>query len=242
MTTVHEPGAEPTTRESAVTGTQVRRQAAAAVRVLLVLTVLCGVLYPAVIWGVSRLPGLHAVAEGSLMPSAVDGSSSAPRRLPTGSSLIGIDPVPADPAADPWFHTRPSASSPTGPGSVPAPGLGPADATTSGGSNLAAGAGDLRTAVEERRAAIAAREGVDPAAVPPDALTASGSGLDPQISPAYAALQVPRVARVTGLGEDRVRALVAAATDGRTLGVLGEPRVDVPQLDASLAAAAPGIR
>ena len=94
----------------------------------------------------------------------------------------------------------------------------------------------------ERRAAIAAREGVDPAVIPPDALTASGSGLDPQISPAYAELQVPRVARVTGLGEDRVRALVVDATAGRSLGVLGEPRVDVPALDAALVAAAPGIR
>jgi potassium-transporting ATPase KdpC subunit len=212
-------------RESAVTATQLRRQLAAAVRVLLALTVLLGVLYPAVVWGVSRLPGLHTNAEGSVMPSGQ-------------SSLIGIDPVPANPAADPWFHTRPSASAPED----AVAGLGPADPTTSGGSNLGPHAGDLETAVAERRAAIAAREGVDPAAVPPDALTASASGLDPQISPEYAALQVPRVARVTGLGEDRVRALVADATEGRTLGFLGEPRVDVPELDAALVSAAPGIR
>ena len=78
--------------------------------------------------------------------------------------------------------------------------------------------------------------------MPPDALTASASGLDPQISPEYAAQQAPRVARVTGLPEERVRTLVADATAGRSLGVLGEPRVDVPALDAALVAAAPGIR
>ena len=78
-----------TTPTPAVTGRQLRRQAGAAVRVLLALTLVCGVLYPAVIWGVSRLPGLHGHAEGS-------------------TSLVGIDPVPANPAADPWFHTRPS--------------------------------------------------------------------------------------------------------------------------------------
>ena len=162
-------------RESAVTATQLRRQTSAAVRVLLVLTVLLGVVYPAVIWGACRLPGLHENAEGSVLPGV------------GGSSLIGIDPVPANPAADPWFHTRPSASAPDS----AVAGLGPADPTTSGGSNLGADAEALGTAVPDRRAAIATREGVDPAAVPPDALTASGSGLDPQISPAYAALQVP---------------------------------------------------
>ena len=196
-----------------------RRQGAAALRLLLVLTVLLGIVYPLGIWVVSRIPGLDQRAEGSLL---------GPTGAPTGSALIGIDPVPANPAADPWFHTRPSASAPDD----ATAGLGPADPTTSGGSNLAADSDDLRTAVEQRRAAIAAREGVDPAAVPPDAVTASGSGLDPHISPAYAALQVPRVARVTGLGEDRVRTLVADATDPRPLGILGEPGVDVPELDA----------
>ena len=219
------PEVEEASREAPVTGRQLRRQVGAAVRVLLVLTVLLGVVYPAAVWGVSRLPGLHANAEGSVLPGG-------------SSSLIGIDPVPANPAADPWFHTRPSASAPDD----AVAGLGPADATTSGGSNLGAAAEDLGTAVEERRATIAARDGVDPAAVPPDALTASASGLDPQISPEYAAQQAPRVARVTGLPEDRVRTLVADATAGRTLGFLGEPRTNVPELNASLLSAAPGIR
>jgi K+-transporting ATPase ATPase C chain len=204
------------------------RQIAAALRLLLVLTVLLGGLYPLGIWAVSHLPGLSGPAEGSLI--------SAPGAAPGGSSLIGIDPVPANPAADPWFHTRPSASS------TADDGLGPADPSTSGGSNKSMDSGDLVKTIDARRTAIAAREGAAPQAVPADAVTASGSGLDPDISPAYAQLQVPRVARVTGLPVDRVRVLVAAATDGRSLGVFGEPGVNVPELDASLTAAAPGIR
>ncbi len=204
-----------------VTGAALRRQAVAGLRLLIVLTILLGVIYPLGIWVVSRVPGLEHQAEGSLTP--------------TGSSLIGIDPVPANPAADPWFHTRPSASAPE---DAPA-GLGPADPGTSGGSNLAADSDKLTQAVDQRRTVIAAREGVAPATVPPDAVTASGSGLDPDISPAYAALQVPRVARVTGLGQDRVLTLVTQATEGRALGFLGEPTVDVPELDALVHAAAP---
>lgn len=228
MTTTLEPAAPATAEDPAhpgppVTVRALRRQLGAAVRVLLVLTVLLGVAYPAGVWAVSRLPGLHAHAEGSVTPGG-------------GSSLVGLDPVAADPAADPWFHTRPSTSA-TG-----AAGLGPADPTTSGGSNLAAGNDDLRAAVGQRRAMVAAREGVAPGAVPPDAVTASGSGLDPHVSPAYAELQVPRVARVTGLGEPRVRALVARATEGRSLGFLGEPRVNVTVLDELVRAAAPGAR
>lgn len=200
------------------------RQAGAALRVLLVATVALGVVYPLAVWGVSRLPGLHGPAEGSVV-TAADGQ-------PAGSSLIGVDPVPADPAADPWFHTRPSASAQDV--------LGPGDPATSGGSNQGGFSEKLLGQVRERRAAIAAREGVAPAAVPPDAVTASASGVDPHISPAYAALQVARVARVTGLPEVRVRELVADATDGRALGVLGEPGVNVTRLNLAIAAARTG--
>ena len=77
-----------------------------------------------------------------------------------------------------------------------------------------------------------------PAAVPPDAVTASGSGLDPDISPAYAAIQVARVARVTGLPQDQVQALVAQASSGRILGFLGEPTVNVTELNLAVSAAA----
>lgn len=196
------------------------RQTATGLRLLLVLTVVCGVVYPLVVWGVAHIPGLADKAEGSIVTTA-DGN-------PAGSSLIGIDPVPADPAADPYFHTRPSASSEDV--------LGPADTSTSGGSNKGGFDADLLDSVNQRRALIAAREGVDPGLVPPDAVTASGSGLDPHISPEYAAIQTARVAQVTGLSDDEVRGLVEDATDGRVWGFLGEPTVNVTELNVAVAA------
>lgn len=198
------------------------RQTLAGLRVLLVLTVLTGVLYPFGVWLVSRAPGLAANAEGSVVE--VDGRA-------VGSDLIGIDPVAKDPAHDPWFHNRPSAVS-QAPG-----GLGPADPSGSGGSNKGAFDEELVATVRQRLDTIAQREGVAPSRVPADAVTASASGLDPQISPAYAELQVPRVARENGLSETRVRQLVAEHTDGRGLGFLGEPGVDVLALNLAVQAA-----
>jgi K+-transporting ATPase ATPase C chain len=197
------------------------RQTATGLRVLLLMTLLCGIAYPAAVWAVSRLPGLQERAEGSVIIAA-DGT-------PVGSSLIGIDPVPADPAADPFFHTRPSASA--------AGVLGPGDPSTSGGTNRGGFDAELLDAVQQRRLLVARREGVDAALVPPDAVTASASGVDPHISPAYAALQVPRVARVSGLPEDEVRRLVGIHTDGRALGFLGAPGVDVTGLNLAVRAA-----
>src|SRR5690242_756046 len=118
------------------------RQSGTALRVLLVATVVLGLAYPLAVWGVSRLPGLNGPAEGSVVTTS-NGS-------PAGSSLIGIDPVPADPGADPWFHTRPSASAPDV--------LGPGDPSTSGGSNQGGASDELLGQVQRRRAAIAARE------------------------------------------------------------------------------------
>jgi K+-transporting ATPase ATPase C chain len=132
-----------------------------------------------------------------------------------GSELIGIDPVAAG-SRDPYFHTRPSASAEGE--------LGPGDPSVSGGSNLAGDSPDLLNAVTTRRELIAAREGVTPADVPPDAVTTSASGVDPHISPAYAQLQVPRVARITGLPEQQVRAMVAAHTTGRALASWASPQ------------------
>jgi K+-transporting ATPase ATPase C chain len=197
-----------------------RRQTGTGLRLLILFTVLCGIVYPLVVWGVSRLPGLSGHAEGSLVTQY---------GTVAGSTLVGVDPVPTDPAADPYFHTRPAASAEDV--------LGPADTTTSGGSNKAADSTDLLDAVSRRRALIAQREGVAPEAVPADAVTASASGLDPDISPAYAQLQVARVARVSGLPQAEVEGLVAQATDGRILGFLGEPTVNVTELNLAVAAA-----
>ncbi|HEX6358412.1 K(+)-transporting ATPase subunit C [Actinophytocola sp.] len=188
------------------------RQSLAGLRVLLVLTVLTGVLYPLGVWVVSRVPGLRANAEGSVVE--VDGHA-------VGSDLIGVDPVAKDPNHDPWFHTRPSAVT---------------DPSTSGGSNKGGFDEDLVAAIKERKVAIAEREGVAESQIPADAVTASASGLDPQISPAYAELQVPRVARENGLSEEEVRALVAQNTDGRGLGFLGEPGVNVLKLNLAVQA------
>lgn len=194
--------------------TTLRRQTGTGLRMLLVFTVACGIVYPLAIWAVAHVPGLSSNAEGSIVGGGA------------GSSLIGIDPVAADPAADPWFHTRPSASSEDV--------LGPADTTTSGGSNKGGFDAELLEQVQQRQAIIAAREGVAPDAVPADAVTASASGLDPDISPAYAALQVDRVARVTGLPVERVRDLVEQSTSGRVLGFLGEPHVNVTELNLAV--------
>ncbi|UJW36619.1 potassium-transporting ATPase subunit C [Saccharothrix sp. AJ9571] len=172
------------------------------------MTVLLGVAYPLGVWAVSRVPGLQANAEGSIVTR--DGRA-------VGSELIGIDPVAADPATDPWFHTRPSATG---------------DPSVSGGSNKSGFNEDLVAEVGERQAVIAAREGVAPSVVPADAVTASASGVDPSISVAYAELQVPRVARNTGLPPDRVAELVRE----HTTGVL--PGVNVLQLNLAVRHAA----
>jgi K+-transporting ATPase ATPase C chain len=200
------------------------RQAGAGLRILLVFTVLTGVLYPLAVYGVSRLPGLAANAEGSIVQVG---------SVPVGSERIGIDPVDPNaaknPALDRYFHTRPSASA-QGP-------LGPGDPSTSGGSNKAGDNQDLLKAVQQRKLLIAAREGVALSQVPPDAVTASASGVDPQISPAYAYLQADRVARENGLSVNTVRQLINEHVQGRALGFLGEPTVNVLDLNLAVRAA-----
>ncbi|MEV4318397.1 potassium-transporting ATPase subunit C [Actinocrispum sp. NPDC049592] len=190
------------------------KQAWAGLRILLVMTVLLGVLYPLGVWLVSRVPGLEANAEGSVGPG--------------GSSLIGVDPVAQDPNHDPWFHTRPSASAKDP--------LGPADPSTSGGSNKSADNQDYLSVIKQRKDMIAQREGVDPSLVPPDAVTASASGVDPQISPAYATLQAARVAKENGLTVDRVRQLIS---DNTTSGI-GPESVNVLKLNLAVQAAKRG--
>ncbi len=108
------------------------------------------------------------------------------------------------------------------------------DPLATSASNLGPESTDLLKAIEERRTAAARLDGTVPADVAPDALLASGSGLDPHISPQYAAQQVARVARERGLSEEQVAALVEQYTEGRTLGFLGEPRVNVLMLNLAL--------
>ncbi|MFE5336723.1 K(+)-transporting ATPase subunit C [Isoptericola sp. NPDC056573] len=185
-----------------------------AVRAMIALTLLLGVGYTAAITGVGQLV-LPAQADGSLVR---DGDGTV-----VGSALIGQGFADADGEPLPqYFQPRPSAA---GDGW---------DGAASSGSNLGPENPDLVAAIEERRSAVAALEGVDPADVPADAVTASGSGLDPHISPEYADLQVARVAAARDLPAKEVTALVARHTEGRALGYLGEPVVDVLELNVAL--------
>lgn len=182
------------------------RQLGAGLRILLALTVLTGVLYPLVVLGVGQGVA-HDRANGSLLTR--DGTVVA-------SSSLGQTVPEADAAR--WFQPRPSASDYAG--------------SSSGGTNLGPSSPDLVKAVGERETAL--KQAGATGALPPDALTSSGSGLDPDISPEYAALQVARVARARGLSQDVVEKLVRDNTEGRILGFLGEPRVNTTQLNLAL--------
>lgn len=190
------------------------KQTWTALRALLIFTVVLGVGYPLLITGIGQL-ALPAQANGSLVRS--DGAV-------VGSALIGQSFTDADGAALPeWFQSRPSAA-----------GAG-YDGGASSGSNYGPENPDLISAIENRRSAIESLESVAASEIPADALTASASGLDPHISPAYALLQVPRVAEARGIPETQVRALVETFIQGRDLGYLGEPTVNVLQLNIALA-------
>lgn len=182
-----------------------------ALRALLALTVILGIAYPVLIAGVGLI--VPAQANGSLLTSA-DGAV-------IGSRLIGQQFT-----NDEWFHGRPSAA---GDGY---------DALSSGASNLSPSNPELIASVNELRTSVAAENGVDPSEVPLDAVTASGSGLDPHISPEYARIQINRVAHARGLSVETVTGLVNVASEQPPLGFLGEPRVNVLELNAALAAAA----
>ncbi|MFC7944867.1 potassium-transporting ATPase subunit KdpC [Microbacterium oxydans] len=186
------------------------RTTGVALRAMVVLTLVLGVGYTLLVTGIGQL----------LLPWQANGS---PLPDDKGSSLIGQSFTDADGEALPeYFQSRPSAA---GDGY---------DGAGSSGSNLGPENPDLVTAIAERKAAIAEREGVDPSQVPADAVTASGSGLDPHISVAYALLQVPRVAEARGLSTQEVRDLVESRIQGRDLGFLGEERINVAELNLAL--------
>ncbi len=184
------------------------RQAWVGLRLLVVMTVVVGIAYPLVIWAVGRVDA--GTADGSFV---ADKTGQV-----VGSALIG---QPFD--GPTWFHPRPSAA---GKGY---------DALSSGGTNLAADNPALIDAVTKAKAAIAAEDGVDPSLVPADAVTSSGSGLDPHISPEYAAIQVDRVAKARNLDPATVQRLVDQSTDGPALGFIGRPGVNVLELNLALA-------
>jgi K+-transporting ATPase ATPase C chain len=192
----------------------------AALRALLVFTVICGIAYPLVMFGVAQA-AFHKQANGSLI--TVNGKVA-------GSSLICQEFVDAKGNPLPqYFQPRPSAAS------------NPADKTDygcdpgfSGASNLGPNNSKLVQAIEANRKAVAAFNGVSPASVPPDAVTASASGLDPYISPEYAKIQVDRIATARHLSPATVLAVVTSHIQGRNLGFLGEPRVNVLNMNVAL--------
>ncbi len=164
---------------------------------------------------------------GLAVPLAFTGLAGALFPHEAGGSLVredgrvlGSDLIAQRFEGPEWFHPRPSAAGAEG-----------FDATSSGASNLGPTSAALLAAVQERLAALAT-----PAPVPADAVTASGSGLDPHLSPAAALAQAARVAAARGLPPERIAALVERQVEGRALGLVGEPRVTVLRLNLALAA------
>ena len=179
-----------------------------AFRMTLVLTVLTGVIYPAVVTGIAQV----------VFPAQANGSLETVGGRVVGSRLIGQNFSKPE-----YFHPRPSAAGANG-----------YDAGASSGSNLGPTSQKL---IDRVKGAVAQYRQENPGhtgPIPADAITASGSGLDPHISPANAGIQAARVAAARGVGVERVRGLVAAATEEPWLGLFGEPRVNVLALNLAL--------
>lgn len=198
-----------------------------AIGMILVMTVLTGLAYPLAITGIAQ----------AIFPTQANGSLLKHGDAVVGSSLIGQYFSKPE-----YFHPRPSAanaSAPTPAPGAPAPPAPPQngyDPTNTAGTNLGPSNKKL---IDSVTAAVQANQPDNPGmAVPGDLVTSSGSGLDPHITPAAAEFQVPRVAKARGIPEDQVRQIVAQHTEGRTLGFLGEPRVNVLELNLALDALA----
>ncbi|MCI0698413.1 potassium-transporting ATPase subunit KdpC [candidate division KSB1 bacterium] len=187
-----------------------RTQIKPALLMLIILTIITGVAYPLLVTGIAQL----------VFPKQANGSLIYQDGKPVGSALIG------QPFDDPkYFWSRLSATGPF-----------PYNAAASSGSNLGPTNEALLKAVEARVQALRQADSSNTQPIPVDLVTASGSGLDPHISPAAAFYQVPRVARVRNLEESVVRQLVEKHIEGRQLGFLGEPRVNVLKLNLALEA------
>jgi potassium-transporting ATPase KdpC subunit len=197
------------------------REIRPAILVLLLLTLITGLAYPLAMTEVA----------GAIFPKQAQGSLIERDGKVVGSALIGQEFKD-----DKYFHGRPSATTAPDPAdsskTVPAP----YNAANSGASNLGPTSKALNDRIKEDVDKLKAEN--PSASVPLDLVTTSASGLDPDISPEGALFQIPRVAKVQGMGEDRVRQLVAENTSGRLIGLFGEPRVNVLALNLALDAAA----
>jgi potassium-transporting ATPase KdpC subunit len=188
-----------------------------AIKLTIVLAVLTGLIYPIVLVEIAR----------AVFPTQAGGSLVLRDGQVVGSSVIGQNF-----SAPKYFHSRPSAAGDKG-----------YDASNSGGSNLGPTNKALIEAVKSRlKGVLEENPGTTPEQVPIDMVTASASGLDPEISPAAAELQVPRVAKARGMSEDDVRRLVEQATRGRWMGIMGEPGVNVFKLNLMLDRATATVR
>ena len=188
-----------------------------AIVLVLALTIITGLIYPFVMTGIA----------GTIFPSQAQGSLIEQDGKVIGSALIGQEFT-----SDRYFHGRPSATTAPDPNDATKTVPAPYNAANSGGSNL----GPTNKALVERvQGDVEKLKQENPSAsVPIDLVTTSGSGLDPHISPEAALFQVPRVAKARNMPEDRLRQLVDEHTEGRTLGLFGEPRVNVLALNLAL--------
>jgi K+-transporting ATPase ATPase C chain len=192
-----------------------------ALRASLLLWALLGLVYPLAVTGFAQILFPHE-ANGSLIRSA-DGTV-------IGSRLIGQQWTGPE-----WFHARPSATTGSDPTDPTKTNPAPYNAANSGGSNLGPTSAILiERLARDRKALDHTEPELFGKPIPADMLTTSGSGLDPDISPAFAVLQVHRVAAARGIPDDRIAAVLARHIAGRTLGIFGEPRVNVLQLNLDL--------